>query len=242
MDKWDGLAQAAKVDGFSLHAGVAANEKQRDKLERLCRYVTRPPVSEKRLELTVYDQVRYCLKTPYKDGTTHVTLEPLDFMYRMYGMPRAHGCAGAAIARLAALVPKPRVNLIRYHGVLAPNAKHRAEVTPSGRGKGAKRGADPQHPSTEHSDRPATDWKDKTPQERHQAMRWAQRLKRVFDIDVETCVRCGGRVRVIACIEDPVAIKKILAHLASFGSGVPSSANKRLPEARAPPIQGRLFR
>jgi len=65
MDKWDGLAQAAKVDGFSLHAGVAANEKQRDKLERLCRYVTRPPVSEKRLELTVYDQVRYCLKTAF---------------------------------------------------------------------------------------------------------------------------------------------------------------------------------
>ncbi len=52
MDEWDCLGQAAKVDGFSLHAGVAANEKQRDKLERLCRYVTRPPVSEKRLELT----------------------------------------------------------------------------------------------------------------------------------------------------------------------------------------------
>jgi len=65
-------------------------------------------------------------------------VEPLDFMYRMYGMPRAQGCAGAAIARLAALVPKPRVNLTRFHGVFAPNSKHRVLVTPAKRGKGSK--------------------------------------------------------------------------------------------------------
>ncbi len=46
MDEWDCLRYAAKVDGFSLHAGVAANEKQRDKLERLCRYITRPLVAD----------------------------------------------------------------------------------------------------------------------------------------------------------------------------------------------------
>ncbi len=49
-------------------------------------------------------------------------------MYRMYGMPRAQGCAGAAISRLVALVPKPRVNLTRFHGVFAPNSKYRAKV------------------------------------------------------------------------------------------------------------------
>jgi hypothetical protein len=48
-------------------------------------------------------------------GATHVIFEPLDFMYRMYGMPRAQGCAGAAFPRLVALVPKPRINLIRFH-------------------------------------------------------------------------------------------------------------------------------
>ncbi|MBK9665563.1 MAG: transposase [Gammaproteobacteria bacterium] len=63
-------------------------------------------------------KVVYLLKTPYRDGTTHVVFEPLDF-----------------IARLAALVPRPRVNLTRYHGVLAPNHRWRAEVTPSGRGR-----------------------------------------------------------------------------------------------------------
>ena len=65
---------------------------------------------------------RYQLKTLYRDGTTHVIFEPLDFM-----------------ARLAALVPKPRVNLTRLHGVFAPNSMHRALITPAKRGKGNKR-------------------------------------------------------------------------------------------------------
>ena len=98
-----GLASgcAAKVAGFSLHAGVMmSNAQDRNKLERLCRYITRSGVSEKRLAITTYGKVRYQLKTPYRDGTTHVIFEPLDF-----------------IARLAALVPKPRVNLTRFHGV-----------------------------------------------------------------------------------------------------------------------------
>jgi len=88
-------AGSGQVGGFSLHAGVAARADEREKLERLCRYISRPAVSEARLSLSAGGHVRYQLKTPYRDGTTHVLFEPLDF-----------------IARLAALVPKPRVNLI----------------------------------------------------------------------------------------------------------------------------------
>lgn len=110
-----------KVAGFSLHAGVAVKARERDKLERLCRYITRPAVSEKRLSLTNQGKVRYELKTPYRDGTTHVIFEPTDF-----------------ISRLAALVPRPPINLTRYHGVFAPNSSHRARVTPAKRGKGNK--------------------------------------------------------------------------------------------------------
>ena len=44
---------------------------------------------------------------------------------------------------------------------------------------------------------------------------WVQRLMRVFGIDIETCRACGGAVRIIACIEDPVVIEKILTHLDS---------------------------
>jgi hypothetical protein len=59
-------------------------------------------------------------------------------------------------------------------------------------------------------------WRSKiTPAERHRAMRWAQRLKRVFKLDLQSCEGCGGQVRVIACLEDPLVMT------ASNGSLVP---------------------
>ena len=72
----------------------------------------------------------------------------------------------------------------------------------------------------------------------HQNMTWAERLKRVFNIDITTCIRCSGSVNVIACIEDPLIIKKILAHL-DAKSGAPAAVYQ-LPEPRAPP-QAALF-
>ena len=194
-----------KVAGFPLHAGVAARADERQKLERLCRYISRPAIAEKRLSLTPNGNVRYQLKTPYRDGTTHIIFEPIDF-----------------IARLAALVPKPRVNLTRFHGVFAPNSKYRAQVTPAKRGKGG------QHATT-------ADLEEPTPAERRAAMTWAQRLKRVFGIDIETCLACGGAVRIIACIEDPDVIEKILTHLDVKG-GEPEAT--RRPPCRAPPLRG----
>ena len=68
-----------KVAGFSLHAGVAARADERKKLERLCRYISKPAVSEKRLLLTPNGNIRYPLKTPYRDGTTPAIFEPMDF-------------------------------------------------------------------------------------------------------------------------------------------------------------------
>jgi hypothetical protein len=126
-----GQERLAKHSGFSLHAGVAAAAHQREKVERLCRYIARPAVATTRLALTAQGQVRYTLKTPYRDGTTHVIFEPLDFL-----------------ARLAALVPKPRVHLTRYHGVLAPHSALRAAVTPAGRGK--QNGVSERSPAERH--------------------------------------------------------------------------------------------
>jgi hypothetical protein len=85
--------RVGNVAGFSLHAGVATRAHERDKLERLCGYITRPAVATKRLSMTRHGQVRYQLKTPWRNGTTHVVFEPLDFMFRTNGMARAHGCA-----------------------------------------------------------------------------------------------------------------------------------------------------
>ena len=120
-------------------------------------------MATERLALTPSGQVRYQLKTPYRDGTTHIVLEPLDLM-----------------ARLAALVPPPRMHLTRYHGVFAPHSKLRAAITPAGRGaggKGAKQGAEA----------PAVP--------KHVAMRWAQRLKRLrlASPPFRPAVRCWPR-------------------------------------------------
>jgi hypothetical protein len=114
-----GLASvcAANVAGFSLHASVVSNAQDRGKLERLCRYITRSGGSEKRLAITSYGKVLYPLKTPYCDGTSvdlrsYVIFEPLDF-----------------IARLAALLPKPRVNQTRFMVCLCGVALHRGAFT-----------------------------------------------------------------------------------------------------------------
>ena len=72
----------------------------------------------------------------------------------------------------------------------------------------------------------------------HQSMTWAERLKRVFNIDITICSRCGGAVSIIACIEDPAVINKILAHL-DAKSGAPAAVNQ-LPQPRASP-QEKLF-
>ena len=70
----DRYAQVVKEAGFSLHAGVAAKAWERDKLERLCRYISRPAVSEKRLSLTSAGNIRYQLKTPYSESWPHEIL------------------------------------------------------------------------------------------------------------------------------------------------------------------------
>jgi ribosomal protein S27E len=197
-----GVAQYA---GFSLHAGIGVEAEQRGKLERLTRYVSRPPVSVERLDLTAQGQVRYRLKTPYRDGTTHIVLEPLDF-----------------IARLAALVPPPRVHLTRFHGVFAAHAALRAVITPAGKGVGGRR--------------PAAALLASVPKDVR--MNWARRLKRVFGIEIERCAGCGGRVKVIASIEEPELIERILAHRRERGE---EGASVVAPlGARAPP-QATLF-
>jgi hypothetical protein len=188
----------ANANGFSLHAGVAAEAREREKLERVCRYVTRPPVADKRLSLAPDGNIRYRLKTPYRDGTTHVILEPMDFM-----------------ARLAALVPRPRVNLVRYHGVFAPANPLRGLITPARRGKG---GSPRPEPTAEEAGAG-----------HRRSMTWAQRLRRVFNIDIETCEVCGGPVKVIASIEEPGVISKILQHLRQ------DEAKQPRPLARGPP-------
>ena len=113
------------------------------------------------------------------------------------------------IQRLAALVPRPRLHLIRFHGVLAPNAALRSQIVPGQ--------ADPAtNAVNENGEAPAASTRAR--------MSWAQLLKRVFAIDLTTCPQCGGPLTILAAIEDPSVIIKILTHL-----GLPSRAPPRAP-------------
>jgi hypothetical protein len=163
--------------------------------------------------MTQHGKVRYELKTPYRDGTTHVFFDPVDF-----------------IGKLAALIPPPRLNLTRFFGVFAPNSAFRAQVTASRRGKNspslAKEGNEP-------SEKPY----------HARAMSWlagtAQRLKRVFNIDINECEKCQQHnVSIIACIADIHVIQKILKYL---DKKYPTTKQATLPPLRAPPDEEHDF-
>jgi hypothetical protein len=123
------------------------------------------------------------LKSPWRDGTTHIKMSPLEFMQRP-----------------AALVPRPRLHLTRCHGVLAPIVPGLAQRTQA-------HATDCAHAHGGSA-----------------RMSWARLLKRVFDIDIERCPRCGGNLKIIAAIEEPEVIVKILTHL-----GLPARAPPRSP-------------
>ncbi len=144
----------------------------------------------------------YRFKKPCGDGTAAIKMKPLEMM-----------------ERLAALVPRPRVHLTRFHGVVGPHYKYRKLIVPKKKVElSLVAGADAAHPAD--SDKPPASFK---------RIAWAQLLKRVFNIDVTVCSHCKGKVKIIAAIEDPKVIKKILNHM-----GLPSSA-PRLAPARGPP-------
>jgi len=95
----------ARQDGFDLQAAVRVQAGERARLERLCRYALRPPVACEQLHRTAEGDILLALRHPWSDGTTHLLFGPLELL-----------------ERLAVLIPRPRVNLILYHGVLAPRA------------------------------------------------------------------------------------------------------------------------
>ena len=168
----------AHAHGFSLHAGVHCDANDRQGIEQLARSITRPAISNERLAINREGNAVRQLKTPWRNGITHIVLTPMEFMQR-----------------LAALVPRPRLHLIRFHGVLAPNAKLRSPVVPTPARKTTAGEGDCQHA---HS--------------KPLSMTWARLLRRVFDIDIEQCP-CGGKLKLIAVIEEPAVIEKILKHI-----------------------------
>jgi hypothetical protein len=184
--------RCANAQGFSLHAEVRCAMNQRHQLEQWCRTITRPAIANERLQRTRAGDVVRQLKSPYQDGTTPIVMTPLEFMQR-----------------LAALVPRCRLHLIRFPGVLAPHAKRRPQIIPG-------------RPVTANN---TSDELDGAPHHQSSArLSWARLLQRVFAIDVEHCPDCGANLKIIAAIEEPAVIAKLLAHL-----GLPTRAPPRAP-------------
>ena len=168
---------------FSLHAAVRIDGTDRGALEHLCRYVTRPPLAQGRLQLREDGKVIWQLRRPWRDGTQAFVLDPLTFL-----------------ERLAALVPHPREHGLTYHGVLAPGSPLRSLIVP--------REGESEPPSGEDSGPPARSTIGRAPN-----LSWAELLLRVFGEDVLRCPGCGGRRHMISSITEPETIRRILAHL-----------------------------
>ena len=122
----------ARLQGFDLHANVAAPAGNRERLEWLCRYALRPPIARDRLRLTADGQIVLKLRRRWSDGTTHLLFDPIELL-----------------ERLAALTPRPRVNLVLYYGVLGARARWRGRIVaslPAVEARGEDRAARPEPP------------------------------------------------------------------------------------------------
>jgi hypothetical protein len=140
------------------------------------------------------------IKRAWSDGTTHLLFEPVEFL-----------------EKLAALTPRPEINLALYHGVLAPHARWRPDVVAYRRaetGGGTEGGAAMGGTGTGRGGAAKPRY-----------WTWAALMRWAFDLEVLRCPRCAGRMRLLATIDDPVVLQKILAQV-----GLPSARDgPRLP-------------
>lgn len=168
---------SAKTPGytFDVHASVAVEKGDRKGLERLCRYLCRPAAANDRFEERDDGRVAVRLKSAWSDGTTHVVFTPLQL-----------------VEKLTALIPSPRVNMIRYHGAFAPNATLRSKIVPA----------------TTMAQRPVDDEIQRCGHAGRQP--YALLMKRVFAVDIEQCSKCGERNTRIEFVTGKDEIERVL--------------------------------
>jgi len=224
----------ARVDGFSLHAASSVAASDRAGLERLLGYGLRAPFALDRFSMLPDGRVRYRLRRPWPthEGSTEIILEPLSLL-----------------RRLAALLPSPYSNLIRYHGCFANRSGHRpllppppAPSSPAAASsplcatplapQGAPDGATHPQAAAQACSGPAATVPSTgiAPGARfkplpRRRLAWAQLLRRVLLVDALSCPRCLAPMVVLALISEPAVVRRILDHL-----GLPSS-----PPPLAPP-------
>jgi hypothetical protein len=203
---------AADVAGFNVHAKVVVDGRDRARLERVCRYLGRPPIAKERLDLLPDGRIRYTMKKPWRDGTRAIVLSPLDL-----------------IARLCAMVPPPGFHMIRFHGVFAGHAADRADVVPRPELEAEASAAPPKQLAFA-----GIGDEDDADDERTPARKpWAWLLRHVFKIDVTLCPFCEGRMRWLEVATTPDDIARLLAR-EGLGPRPPPSPRARRRRRRAP--------
>ncbi|MGH1348795.1 MAG: transposase [Nannocystales bacterium] len=182
--------------GMQLHAAVWVDGRDRKRLERVCRYLLRPPFALGAVQRTADGQVRVHFKKPSRNGATYAQMSPERFL-----------------ARLCALVPPPGAHTVRYYGVLAPRHALRARVVPTPEATNIP----PKQLSLfvpqgqlelAANTGPALDKQllDVAPHR----LSWMSLLARVFRFDVSVCQRCQGPMRVVRAVSSPDEIAEAL--------------------------------
>jgi hypothetical protein len=207
------------VRGVNVHAVQWVDGRDRARLERLCRYITRPPLANERLERLPDGRVRLELKRVWRDGTAALLFEPDEL-----------------ISRLCAAVPPPRFNMLRYFGVLSAHSALRSEVVPAPPGDddgGAERPppAEGDQLELDFMAPKSTRLADDRPAPRK---RWAWLLRHVFAADLERCTRCGGPMRWVEAATTPDAIARLLAEQGLAPRPPPAAAAAPLGQMRLP--------
>lgn len=193
--------RCAGFDGYNLHANVAFAASDRGGLERLCRYVLRPPLAVDRIERLEDGRVRVGMKRVWSDGTGAIELSALELC-----------------EKLAAIVPPARANQVLYAGVLAGNAAWRAEVVPKvPSSTEAEREA---RASLRLVKRAAKRGRVKVADDAPPG--WAELLRRVFGVDGWACPDCGKRMRLrTVVVGSPASTTIVTGLLRSTGPPAP---------------------
>ncbi len=174
-----------------MHTSVTVPPDDREGLERLARYLLRPPVSLERLHVDEHAQaIAYAArcKSGFQTPTATAPADPKDFL-----------------ARVLMHIPEPHRHVIRYYGAYSSVVRARRQR------EAASTAAVPA--AAPVTSAPAN------PEMRALRRRWAQLIRRIFEVDPLVCPRCGATMRIIAFITEPRVITKILRHLATNAAG-----------------------
>ncbi len=175
--------------GFSVHNRVTVEPEDQPAVERLARYIMRPPISLERMRWDGEGEVRYRRKrgheSPGLEEREVETFDPLEFL-----------------AQVIMHIPEPRRHLTRFYGWysnVTRGRRRREEESGCGCGRGSG------HSSGRK--------RDDGPDARAMRRSWAQLIKRIYEVDPLVCPSCGSEMKVIAFVTEHAVVDKILRHL-----------------------------